>query len=158
MLTYEVRRRINRPPEAVFDVIGTHVYENHPHWESEVVEIRRLTDGPVGVGSRAIMVRQEYGRRRAAPYEVTEFVPDRKIAFRHLDGPMTFEIAFMLEPADASTTDLTVQVRVQPKGAFRLLTPLMARSLPKTGDRITGQMVTFVEGQVRASGSEAPRS
>jgi len=104
MLTYEVRRRINRPPEAVFDVIGTHVYENHPRWESEVVEVRRLTDGPVGVGSRAIMVRQEYGRRRAAPYEVTEFVPDRKIAFRHLDGPMTFEIAFMLEPADASAT------------------------------------------------------
>lgn len=96
------------------------------------------------------MVRQEYGRRRAAPYEVTEFVPDRRIAFRHLDGPMTFEIAFVLEPTDGSATDLTVQVRMQPKGAFRLLTPLMARSLPKTSERITSQMVALVEGDVPA--------
>lgn len=146
MLKYEARRRVRRSPAAVFDVIGTHVYENHPRWESEVVEIRRLTDGPVGVGSRAIMVRQEYGRRREAPYEVTEFIPDRTIAFQHLDGPMTFEIAFVLEPAGPAETDLTVKVRAQPKGAFRLLTPFIARTLPKTSERITGQMVELIEG------------
>jgi hypothetical protein len=56
MLTYEARRRVSRPPEAVFDVIGTHVYENHPMWKSEVVEIRPLKEPPVRVRSRAVMV------------------------------------------------------------------------------------------------------
>lgn len=102
MLTYEARRRINRPPDAVFDLIGTNVYDNHPSWESEVVEIRPLTEPPVQLGSRAIMVRREYGRRSEV-------------------------------------------VRAQPKGAFRLLTPLIGRSLPKTSERITSQMVAFVE-------------
>lgn len=145
MLSYEARRRVNRPPEAVFDVIGTNVYENHPRWEPEVVEIRRVTEGPVRRGSRALMTRHEYGRRSTVPYEVTEFEPDRKIAFRHLSGAMAFEIAFVLEPAGDAASDLTVQIRAQPKGIFRLLTPLVARSLPKTSERITSKMVAVVE-------------
>jgi hypothetical protein len=145
VLTYETRRRINRPPDAVFDLIGTHVYENHPSWESEVVEIRPLTDPPVQLGSRAIMVRREYGRRSEVAYDVTEFELNRKIGFRHVDGPMSFEIAFLLEPSGEAGSDLTVQIRAHPKGAFRLLTPLIGWSLPKTSERITSQMVAFVE-------------
>jgi hypothetical protein len=148
MPAYEARRRINQPAAAVFDVIGTHVYENHPRWESEVVEIRPLTDGPVRVGSRAVMVRKEYGRTTETTYEVAEFVRDRKIAFRHLDGPLGFEIAFVLEPAGQSATDLAVRVRAQPKGVFRLMTPLFARSLPKKSERLTSQMVHVVEGRI----------
>ena len=145
MLTYEAHRRINRPPAAVFDLIGTNVYDNHPSWESEVVEIRPLTDPPVQLGSRAIMVRREYGRRSEVAYEVTEFELNRTIGFRHVDGPMAFEIAFRLEPSGEAASDLTIRVQAQPKGAFRLLTPLIARSLPKTSERITSQMVAFVE-------------
>jgi hypothetical protein len=58
---------------------------------------------------------------------------------------MAFEIAFRLEPSGEAASDLTVQVRAQPKGVFRLLTPLIARSLPKTSERITSQMVALVE-------------
>lgn len=145
MLTYQAQRRINRPPDAVFDLIGTNVYDNHPSWESEVVQIRPLTDPPVRLGSRAIMVRREYGRRSEVAYEVTEFELNRRIGFRHVEGPMEFEIAFLLEPSGEAASDLTVQIRAQPKGAFRLLTPLIARSLPKTSERITSQMVAFVE-------------
>lgn len=147
MITYEARRRVGRPPEAVFDVIGTHVYENHPKWESEVVEIRPLTEPPVRVGSRAIMVRREYGRRSEVPYVVTAFEQDRKIAFRHISGQMDFDIAFVLAPAADRHSDLVVQIRAQPKGVFRLFTPLVARSLPKTSERITSQMVTVVESR-----------
>jgi hypothetical protein len=147
MITYEARRRVGQPPDAVFDVIGTHVYENHPKWESEVVEIRPLTEPPVRVGSRAIMVRREYGRRSEVPYEVTEFEQDRKIAFRHISGQMDFDIAFVLAPAAEGDSDLVVQIRAKPKGMFRLFTPVVARNLPKTSERVASQMVAVVESQ-----------
>jgi hypothetical protein len=147
MVAYEARRRVGRPPDAAFDVIGTHVYENHPSWESEVVEIRPLTEPPVRVGSRAIMVRREYGRRTEVPYEVTEFEQDRKIAFRHISGQMDFDIAFFLAPAADGNSDLVVKIRATPKGVFRLLTPIVARNLPKTSERITSQMVALVESR-----------
>ena len=83
MITYQTRRRVTRSAEDAFDVIGINVYDNHPRWEPEVVEIRRISHGPVGVGSRAVMVRRDYGRRREVLYEVTEFDPPRRIAFHH---------------------------------------------------------------------------
>lgn len=147
MVAYEARRRVGRPPAAVFDIIGTHVYENHPRWESEVIEIRPLTEPPIRVGSRAIMVRREYGRRSEVPYEVTDFEQDQKIAFRHISGAMDFDIAFLLAPAADGNSDLVVQIRATPKGMFRLLTPLVARHLPKTSERITSQMVALVESR-----------
>ena len=70
-LTYELHMPVRRSVEEVFDFVGTHYFENHPRWEREVVEVRRLTDGPFGVGSRGVMVRQVYGRRSEAPLEVT---------------------------------------------------------------------------------------
>lgn len=51
MSTYVSRHRVNRRIDDVFDVIGTRCYENHPRWEREVVEVRPLTDGPIGLGS-----------------------------------------------------------------------------------------------------------
>ena len=42
MISYTKTRRVQRSAATAFDVIGTHVFENHPKWEPEVLEIRRL--------------------------------------------------------------------------------------------------------------------
>lgn len=153
MSTYDATYRLDRTPEEVFDVIGTHCYENHPRWEREVVEIRPLTPGPIGLGSRAIMVRQEFGRRSETEYEVTAFEPARRIAFRHPQASMLFELGMDLREAGASATDLTVHVRMEPKGALRLLSPLLALQLPRRSDRITRQMIGVVEARPSESGA-----
>jgi len=147
MPRHHATHRIDRTPESVFDVIGTDLYENHPRWEEEVVEIRPLTPGPVRLGSRAVMVREEHGRRSESTYEVTSFQPGRAIAFRHLDGPMGFTLRLALAPVGDSATDLTVDVDMAPRGVLRLVTPLIALQLPGRTDRITRQMIALVEGR-----------
>ena len=157
MLEYRATFRVARTPAEVFDVIGTRCYENHPRWEPEVIEIRPLIPGPIGLGSRAVMVRRELGRRSEATYEVTVFEPGCRIAFRHLDGPMGFELSFDLRPAGASDTDLEVCVRMQPMGALRLLSPLLAFQLPGRSERITRRMIALVEAaRVDAPGTLLP--
>lgn len=153
MPTYEATYRLDRTPAEVFDVIGTHCYENHPRWEREVVEIRPLTPGPIGLGSRAIMIREEFGRRSETEYEVTAFESARRIAFRHPQASILFELGFDLRAAGASATDLTVHVRMEPKGALRLLSPLFALQLPRRSDRITRSMIELVEARPSASGT-----
>ena len=49
-LTYDLHMPVRRPIEEVFDFVGTHYFENHPRWEREVVSVRKITDGPIGVG------------------------------------------------------------------------------------------------------------
>ena len=158
MPKYAVTYRVGRTPDEVFDVIGIHCYENHPRWEREVVEIRPLTSGPIGLGSRAIMVRQDFGRRSETEYEVTAFDPPRRVAFRHPQDSMLFELSFDLAAADSSATDLTVHVRMEPKGAIRLLSPLLALQLPRRTDRITRQMIELVEASPSGKGESVSRS
>jgi len=139
--------RVDRTPHEVFDVIGTNVYANHPKWEAEVVEIRPITPGPIRLGSEAVMVRHERRGRSETTYVVTAFEPDRAIAFAHDHPAMSFAIRFEVAPSGGSTTDLTVDVRVGLKGAFKLATPLFMLQLPRQTDRISNQAIALIEGR-----------
>jgi len=143
---------VDRTPEQVFDVVGTHVYENHPKWETEVVEVRPITAGPVRQGGQSVMVREERGRRTETTNVVTDFEPGRLIAFRHDSDAMGFSLRFELAKASAGGTDLTVDVNMAPHGPLRLATPLLAIGLPRRTRRITDSMVALIEGR----GAKAP--
>ena len=145
MIAYQTVRHVNRSAEDTFDVIGTHVYENHPKWEPEVVEIRRITPDPVGVGSRAVMVRHEFGRTTETEYVLTEFEPGRRIASRHVDAALDFDISFDITPIDDDSCTVRVDVRAQPRGWIRILEPMMRLVMPRRGERITSSMVQVIE-------------
>lgn len=145
MITCEVTQRVARSAGATFDVIGTHVYDNHPLWEQEVLEIRPITGGAVGLGSRAVMVRRDFGRRTEVEYVVTEFEQERRIGFHHPASTLDFRISFELTPVDADSCEVHVAVRAQPRGWSRLLEPVMRRAMPKQAERITTQMAQVVE-------------
>lgn len=154
MITWSGTRRVHASAAHTFDVIATHGRENHPRWEKEVVEIRPVTPGPVGLGTRAIMVRKEMGRVRAVEYEVTEFDAGRRIAFHHPDANMDFALSFTVSPATASECDLRVDVRAQPNGALRAIEPLMRLAFPKRSARITDAMVAVVEELAAVPGAK----
>jgi hypothetical protein len=135
--------------DEAFDVIGTNVTVNHPRWEKEVQSIRQLTPGPIGAGTRAVMVRKEMGRVRESEYEVTEFVPGKTIAFAHPQDALEFRLRFDLTPIDSATCGLTVDVSAQPKGTMRLIEPLMRLAFPARSRRITNSMVAVIEATAR---------
>lgn len=143
-----------------FDVIGTNVTSNHPRWEKEVQSIRTLTPGPIGVGTKAVMVRKEMGRVHESEYEVTEFVPGRSIAFRHPQDSIDFALRFELTPIDDAACELTVEVAARPKGVLRLLEPVMRFGFPRRSRRITDAMVAVIETTAHEAdrGSQRRRS
>jgi len=147
MPTFNRTYRIARSADEVFDFIGTHMYENHPRWEREVVAIRPLTPGPIGVGSRAVMVRHEYGRQYESTYEITAFEPGRLISATHLDGSMDFDISFAVAPIDGASSDFTVNVKMGFRGRMRPLSPILGLQMPSRSDRLTRSMIALVEAE-----------
>ncbi|MFE6964728.1 SRPBCC family protein [Agromyces sp. NPDC057679] len=152
MIHNETTRDIDRSAHEVFDFIAVNVFENHPKWEREVLEVRRTTPGPVRVGSRGVMVRQDGRRRSEVEYECTEFEPDVSVGFRQLDGPFDFAIRETLESIDARASRLHIDVRVQPHGWLRLFEPLMRRD--RRGERIADDLVAAVEAVPRLADAE----
>ncbi|MGI9584038.1 MAG: SRPBCC family protein [Acidimicrobiia bacterium] len=146
MITQTITRHVNRSAQDTFSVIGTGLYEYHPEWEREVVEIRPITSDPVGVGSRAVMVRRDFGRTTETEYEVTEFEQDRRIAAHHNDDPsMDFRISFQITPIDSGSCSVQVDVAAQPLGWTKLAEPIMRLAMPRRGERLANSMVTVIE-------------
>lgn len=65
---------------------------------------------------------------------------------------MVVELGFDLQPAGTSAADLTVQVRMEPRGGLRLLSPLFAFQLPRRSDRITRRMIELVAARPAEAG------
>jgi len=141
MIRYEVREHIRRSPAEVFDFVAVHQEQNHPKWEEEVVEVRR--PGPLRVGLEGGMVRKEGGRTYEVPFEVTELVPDRRIAFRSSRGGFQLELVFDMRPADGET-DFHVDAALTLSGPLWLLTPVFKRKFPKTSARITRRLASVL--------------
>ena len=91
---------VNRPVGDVFAFVADG--ENAMRWRPAVLDVARQSGEGLGAIYRQ-GVKGPGGRRIAADYEVTEFEPDRRIAFRAIAGPVrpTGEYRF------ASTGDAT---------------------------------------------------
>jgi hypothetical protein len=72
---------IKKPLEDVFQFIGEDFFSNYPKWSPEVVELKPLSNGPLKVGAMARQVRVDHGHRSESTFTVTDFQPNRRIAF-----------------------------------------------------------------------------
>jgi len=127
-----------------WDVMITRQAENHPRWEAEVIEVRPLDD-LVGIGHRSVMVRKEGGRIREVVNECVEFEEGRRAAYQHQDDTMDFDIAFTYADTGPGASTLTVEVRMQPHGLLRLMTPLLRVGVPRRTARISARTVEVIE-------------
>ena len=102
MITLQNHLEINRPVVDVFDFIVN--VENAPKWQPAVIETRRLTAGPLRVGSQFREVAKMMGRRVETVCEIMEFEPDKRIGFAATSSdPFTYQTTYALEPSGSGT-------------------------------------------------------
>ena len=111
---------IARKPAAVFGYLAD--LENLPEWNYAIQQTRKVTAGPVGVGSRYLQTRTIPVHREEG-LEVIEFDPDRSLTLRGRLNSFRALISYTLCP-DGNTTALTNTVDLQPLRALNLLAPI----------------------------------
>lgn len=102
---------------------------NAPRWQNGLHEVRRLTPGPLRVGTEHDFVRRFAGREVASRNRFVAFEPGRLVAFVFPEGWVTGRGSYRVEPHGHGGTLLTARVELQVKGAMRLLEPVLARVL-----------------------------
>jgi uncharacterized protein YndB with AHSA1/START domain len=116
---------VARPIEEVFAFLAD--AENDPRWRGAVLDITRIEGEGVGARYRQ-GVRGPMGRRVAADIEITECTPPRTIGFRGTAGPVRPEGRYELEPVEGGTR-VRFSLVAEPRGAARLMTPMVARAM-----------------------------
>jgi uncharacterized membrane protein len=123
---------IDRPSREVFAFVSDQL--NAPTWQKGLIEVRRLTEGPIGVGTKHTFVRKIVGRKIAADNEYYEYQPDRRVAFRLISGSTPGGGSYDVESLSPDRTKLGTSVELHPSGLARLAEPLMSKTIKKEVD------------------------
>ncbi len=145
MISIEKSIIIRRPVEEVFAYVSdlTHSAE----WQTGLLEVRKTTPGPLGVGTKYTLVRVFMGRRMEASNEFVEFGPNVKVAFKSTSGPIPFKASYLFE-STGGDVKLTSTIEMHPKGFFNLAEPLISASLQKDVEAGLGKLKDMLESRV----------
>jgi uncharacterized protein YndB with AHSA1/START domain len=115
------------PVEDVWRYVVEGYFEHHASWDPAIVGMEKLTDGPVAVGTRGREVRR-FGGRQVAEFEVTDVSPLERFAFRNTSGPFAVDRSYEIADRGGSTA-VRFTFRMRPKGAMRVLFPLVKATI-----------------------------
>jgi uncharacterized membrane protein len=118
---------IRRPRQDVAAYAGDP--GNAPEWYANIRSVEWRTPPPLAVGSRLDFVAVFLGRRLAYTYEVTEWVPGRRLVMRTAQGPFPMETTYTWEALDAGATRMSLRNRGHPSGFSVLAAPFMAAAV-----------------------------
>jgi uncharacterized membrane protein len=127
MITVQESIAIDRPAKDVFAYVSDQT--NAPLWQSGLMEVRRTSDEPIGIGTRHTFVRTFMGRKMEGSNEYTRWEPNKLVAFEAISGAMGVEASYLVEPTGTDDARLTSRIEIRPSGLFRLAEPLMAAGL-----------------------------
>ncbi len=130
---FETTVVIDRPIEEVFAFLAHG--ENDPKFSPRVLEIRKTTDGPPGVGTVYASTVKDAGVKTKREFKLTEFEPPTRIRWTEVSKNMVTapEGGYDLAP-EGSGTRVTIYNVLEGHGPGKLIAPLALRSARKGAD------------------------
>jgi uncharacterized membrane protein len=127
MIDVSVERVIARPRDAVAAFAMD--WRNDREWIGALTEVRLVSDGPFGVGSRVSRTARFLGREFEYVNEITELEPDRALGMRSVKAPFPMTVRYEFEDADGGGTRMRIRTGGEVGGFYRLAGPALAAAV-----------------------------
>jgi carbon monoxide dehydrogenase subunit G len=125
MQRVEGSARIPATPDEVFAYLAD--LDNVADWQGGVTAAQRTSDGPMGVGSTAIVIRELMGQRLEAPLTVNAYEPPSRIGIGSEVSGVKAQATLDLAPADEGrATDLAFAMEIRGSGLTSFMEPMIA--------------------------------
>ena len=136
---------VARPIEEVFAFLADG--ENDVKFSPRVQEIRKLTDGPVGAGTRYASTVKDAGMTTKREFELTEFVVPTRIRWSERSkNAVTAPVGgYDLAPEGTTDTRVTVFNELEGHGFGKLVVGFALRSARKGADEFAASIKRAVE-------------
>jgi hypothetical protein len=136
---------IDRPITEVFDFLADGT--NDPRFSPRVQEIRKVTDGPVGVGTVFESTVKDAGMKTGRRFELTAFEPPTKIrwAERSTNTVTVPSGGYDLEQVSENQTKVTVHNTFEGHGFGKLIVGFAAKAAVKDAPAFAQRIKSAVE-------------
>lgn len=133
---------IGRPVEEVFAYVAD--VTNDPAWHTDIVEARKTTEGPVGMGTVWHTRFKPSMGISEADMAVVAFEPNRVLAMKGDVGPMHPTLTYRFEPTDGGTK-FTRRVQIKVSGWMKIMQPIMGMMIPKQNQTFIANLKRMLE-------------
>ena len=139
---------IGRPVDVVFDYVADQ--SNEPQYNPRMVRAEKITPGPVGKGTQFRSAVASMGRTAEMLIECTGYDRPALLASTTTMAQADFSDLLTFEPAAAGTR-MRWSGQVRPKGAFRLLGPVITWLGMRQEQRIWASLKLHLEAAPQPS-------
>jgi len=117
--------------EHVFDYVAN--FETVEEWDPGVVSSRKLTEGPLDIGSRYEVIVQYGGAPQTMTYTVTELVRPELVVLEG-NGRRTLAVDRISFAESAAGTSVEYEADIRLKGFFRAAEPFLGNLFASIGE------------------------
>ncbi|NUP58452.1 MAG: ATPase [Pseudarthrobacter sp.] len=144
MVNVQTEVVINRPRARVSEYAANP--DNAPSWYANIHKSQRLTDGPIGVGSKVDFTARFLGRELNYTYEFVEYVPGEKLVMRTAQGPFPMETTYTWAD-DGGRTRMALRNTGSPSGFSKLAGLVMEPMIRRETRKDLRRLKTILENR-----------
>ena len=145
MRSIERRGEIAADPETIFAFLAE--VENLPHWQPGVTAARRMTEGPMRIGSVARVTTRAMGQTVEADVTVIELETPRHLAFETEVSSVRVIASVDVSAIGPDRSEVVVALRVQASGFMSFAEPMIAGAAEKELDGAVDNLRRALEPQ-----------
>jgi uncharacterized protein YndB with AHSA1/START domain len=134
---------INLPVEDVFDFVADE--RNEPRFNPRMRRAEKISEGPIGVGTRFRAEVVSMGRPIEMVIEYTGYDQPRRLASTTHMSSMDIQYTLTFEPVPEGTR-MRWSGDLEPRGIFKLMSPMVARMGRRQERRIWTGLKRLLEG------------
>jgi hypothetical protein len=124
MFRFEGSMLMDAPLEVIWQRLID--FPGIPSWEGGVLEVRQVSPGPPGVGTRLVARRVYAGRESTVDCEITAWDDGQGATMSIRGGPMREAVVrYAVDPAPDGRALVSYSAEGAFRGVWRLLTPLV---------------------------------
>lgn len=143
MFEIEETVTIAQPIERVWAFVMDEA--NDPLWQTTLTDVRRLSEGPMAVGTRVSESRRFLGRTIETVWEMTECEAPHRSSIASVKAPFAWQGTYALEETGEGTR-FTIRLQGSPGGFFRIAEPLLERFVRREMAGNLGNLNDVLEG------------
>jgi hypothetical protein len=138
---------VDRPIDEVFEYLAAGT--NDPEFSPRVQEIRKTTDGPVGIGTVFESTVKDAGMKTGRQFEITAFERPTRIRWTERSKNLITvpDGGYDLEAVGDAQTKVTIRNTLEGRGLGKLLLPLALRAARKDAPAFAGRIKAAIEAR-----------
>lgn len=136
------------PSAAVFAYVSN--YENDSQWRGGILKMEQSPKGAVRVGTVTREVMMAMGQKNETIAKVTEYEPDRRLAFKSIRAEVPVEGWRQVEAVETGTC-FTYHLQMDLNGLYGLMSPIVHWMFQTRVEADLKQLKTILEAKGEAA-------